>query len=80
MENGLTMYQQPVQQELILMMNEAAFAGNKQKSAQEKEETKDNFVAKSWLLNLLLTILHVSRHFTGQHYKFKIWLEMVCLN
>ena len=47
MKNGLTMYRQPVQQELILLMNEVAFTGNKQKSAQEKEETKENHGLKN---------------------------------
>ena len=42
-KNGLTIYQQPVQQELALLMNEAAFAGNNQKRAQEKEETRESW-------------------------------------
>ena len=41
------MYQQPVQQELVLVMNEAAFAENKQKSAQEKQESKENLGLKN---------------------------------
>ena len=46
-KNGLTIYQQPVQQELVVLpMNKAAFAGNKQ-SAQEQEETNENHGLKN---------------------------------
>ena len=47
MKNGLTMYQQPVQQELVLLMSEAAFTGKKQKSTQTKEEIKESHGLKN---------------------------------
>ena len=46
------MYQQPVQQKLILLMNEVAFAGNKQKSAQEKQEKKRIKAQSTILVNI----------------------------
>ena len=46
--NGLTIYQQPVEKELVgLLMKKAAFAGNKQKSTKEKEEANLNDGLKS---------------------------------
>ena len=47
-KNGLTVYQQLVQQELIvLLMNEATFAGNKPKGPKEKEEANVNHGQKT---------------------------------
>ena len=47
-KNSLTVYQQLVQQELIvLLMNEATFAGNKPKSPKGKEEANVNHGQKT---------------------------------